>query len=367
MKLKAIIFSLLVTFISLAVFAQDNPAVLHYSNNIRKTSGIIPNSSGSSGTGANIDVVYNRIAWAVNPNDASNNITGNITTYFKTLVPAVNLINFDLNKTSFNNISLVVTYHNTNCTYSFPSSGNVNILNIQLPTTIPDANTLDSLTISYSGTPPAPSGAAQGYQRYSYTDQFSVTQYYTASLSESYEDRDWWPCKADMQDKIDSMDIQVTVPWNGTDTFWVASNGKLMDSSINGTTRVFKYKTRYPIASYLVCLSAAKFNRYYRSVQLGSTSIQVAYYLLDGKAASYYTNAVTAMDKINPVLLAYSQKLGDYPFKLEKHGYYDGLVGAGGMEHQTFITIAPGSLTSLSTLAHELMHQWFGDNVTTGL
>ena len=47
------------------------------------------------------------------------------------------------------------------------------------------------------------------------------------TLSESYEDRDWWPCKADMKDKIDSMDIIVNVPWSGADTFWVATNGKL--------------------------------------------------------------------------------------------------------------------------------------------
>src|SRR6185503_3199963 len=48
------------------------------------------------------------------------------------------------------------------------------------------------------------------------------------------------------------------------------------------------------------------------------------------------------------------------------HGFYDGLLGAGGMEHQTMSGIATGSLTSLRTLAHELMHQWFGDNVTFG-
>ncbi|MCX6320068.1 MAG: M1 family aminopeptidase [Bacteroidetes bacterium] len=35
------------------------------------------------------------------------------------------------------------------------------------------------------------------------------------------------------------------------------------------------------------------------------------------------------------------------------------------MEHQTFSGIASGgSLTSLRTLSHELVHQWFGDNVT---
>lgn len=320
--------------------------------------------TGFSGTGANMDVVYHRINWNINPNNASKIVAGDVTTYFRTLVPNVSSISFDLNKTSFNNGSLSVTWHGLPCTVSFPASGSVNILNITLPSGIAAAGTLDSVVINYSGTPPAASGAAQGYQRSSYTDVNAATQFYTNSLSESYEDRDWWPCKADMQDKIDSMDINVTVPWSGADTFWVATNGKLVDSAISGGNRTFKFKTRYPIASYLVCLTVAKFNRYYRSVQVGSTDIPVQYYLLGGKTASYYTNAVTAMDRVNGVVQAFSNKISDYPFKLEKHGFYDGLVGASGMEHQTFSAIAPGSLTSLSTLNHELMHQWFGDNVT---
>jgi hypothetical protein len=345
-------------------FSQSDGAYSHKFHHRTGFADTRVTSTGFSGTGANMDVVYHRIAWSVNPNDASNNITGSITTFFKTLVPGVNSLSFDLNKTSFNNVSLAVSYHGINCSWSFPVSGNINILNITLPVTIAAANTLDSVLINYSGSPPASTGLTAGYVRYNYTDISAVTQYYTASLSESYEDRDWWPCKADMQDKIDSMDIQVTVPWSGADTFWVASNGALTDSTIVGPNRIFKYKTRYPIASYLVCLSVAKFRRYYRSVQLGSTIIPIQYYLLGGKSAGYYINAVTAMDKIIPVLTTYSQKLGDYPFKLEKHGFYDGLEEASGMEHQTFSSIAPGSLTSLRTLSHELMHQWFGDNVT---
>lgn len=320
--------------------------------------------TGFSGTGANMDVVYHRINWNINPNNASKIVAGDVTTYFRTLVANVSALSFDLNKASFNNVALSVTWHGLPCTVSFPASGSVNILNITLPSSIASAGTLDSVVINYSGTPPAASGAAQGYQRSSYTDQSAVTQFYTNTLSESYEDRDWWPCKADMQDKIDSMDINVTVPWSGADTFWVATNGKLVDSAINGGNRTFKFKTRYPIASYLVCLTVAKFNRYYRSVQVGGTSVPVQYYLLGGKTASYYTNAVTAMDRVNGVVQAFSNKISEYPFKLEKHGFYDGLIGASGMEHQTFSAIAPGSLTSLSTLNHELMHQWFGDNVT---
>jgi Peptidase family M1 domain len=315
-------------------------------------------STGTSGTGANIDVLYHKIYWRINPDSAVKYIKGSVQTNFKTIQNNVSSISFDLrsgltiDSIKFRNLLLPTTNINHVS----------NIATINLGVTLTN-NFIDSLIIFYQGTPPAVSGAAQGYQK---TSTAAAGNYIT-TLSESYEDRDWWPCKHDMQDKIDSLDITVNVPWAATtaaDTFWVASNGKMIDSTITGTNRSFTFKNRYPIASYLVFVSVAKFDRYYRSVNISGTDVQVVYNLLKGKTAATTTNILTAMDRMNLVLQAYSSKIGDYPFKNEKHGYYDGLLGAGGMEHQTFSGMASGALTSTSTLAHELMHQWYGDNVT---
>jgi hypothetical protein len=315
------------------------------------------NFVGHSGTGANINVTYHRINWTIDPNDATKTITGTIVTYFVTLTANVSSITFDLNSTSFPTANVTATYHGSACTRSCAS----NILTITLPSVIAASNTLDSVVVNYTGVPPAAVGQATGYQ-----SAGSAPDNWIYTLAESYEDKDFWPCKADMQDKIDSMDINVTVPWKvaTSDTFWVATNGKLIDSTITGNSRTFKFKTRYPIASYLVCVGVGKYNRYYRSVNIGGTNTPIVFYILRNTTSQATITA--AMDKITGVLTAFSQKFGDYPFKLEKHGFYEGLAaGAGGMEHQTFSAIASGSeLTNLQTLAHELMHQWFGDNVT---
>lgn len=324
------------------------------------------NSTGTSGTGANIDVIYHRIFWRVNPDSATKYIKGWVMFKFKTIQASVSTITFDLNAThSIDSIR----YNNTKVAVgNITRSGN--IVTLSLGTTLGN-NVIDSFTVYYGGTPPAvdnPPGAV-GYQKTS--DANAGNYIYT--LSESYEDRDWWPCKADMQDKIDSMDITVSVPWAATaaaDTFWAAVNGKMVDSTVftgSGATssRQFSFKTRYPIPSYLVSLCVAKFSRYYRSVNINGTIVPVVYNLFKGKSAGTYTSMLTKLDSMNLALSAFSNKFGDYPFKNEKHGFYE-FGFSGGMEHQTFSGMSTGSMTSSSVLSHELMHQWFGDNVTFG-
>ena len=335
-------------------------------------------TTGFSGTGANINVDNYQIYWRINP-DSALGLKGTVKIKFKTTAANVNSITFDLRKkvttptASGFTINSIIWNGAALTTTPQPNASSI----VTVPVNIPILGTRDSLIISYSGIPPIASGAAAGYNLAS--DPLAGNNVNT--LSESYEDRDWWPCKADMQDKADTIDISVNVPYrtndpvaaNATDTFWVASNGTLIDSAIDlsGTqaqrNRTFKYINRYPMVSYLVCVGVARYTRFYRgTINIGGNNMPVVYYLYAGKTD--YTPILAAMDKATEALTLFSNKFGNYgftdPIKGGKHGFYEGLSPGGGMEHQTFSAIGTESLTNVSILIHELMHQWFGDKVS---
>lgn len=317
-------------------------------------SAVFSQTTGYSGTGKNIDVTYQRCEWRINPDSASKGIKGNVTVYFVTKAASVSSFTLDLRRSVFNNANLAAKYHGVATTVTFPTTGDS--IRITLPSALP-LNTFDSVTISYNGAPPAVAGQAEGYQLKTVNTKKMI---YT--LSESYEDRDWWPCKADMQDKIDSLDIYINVPSAHT----AAANGVLMSTTTAGSNRIFHYRHRYPIASYLVAVAVSEYTINNRgTVNINGTNMPVDYYYLSNRSPS--ATELQTMDRCKDELIAFSSNsiFGDYPFKNEKYGMYE-FGWAGGMEHQTFSAMSWGSMTSWSVIAHELGHQWFGDKVTFG-
>lgn len=177
----------------------------------------------------------------------------------------------------------------------------------------------------------------------------------TFSLSDRFLAKDWWPCKQDITDKIDSADLWITVP----DSVQVASNGTLQNvTSVAPGQRRYEWQTRYPTAHYLLSVAIMPYQTYERMAYFEGDSMQVVHYLPD--APGFLEEYQDRLDSVSLIISYFSNLFGRYPFWNEKYGQAFAPLG-GGMEHQTMTTLGP---FGTDIMAHELCHQWWGDAVT---
>ncbi|MBM3432458.1 MAG: T9SS type A sorting domain-containing protein [Bacteroidetes bacterium] len=212
------------------------------------------------------------------------------------------------------------------------------------------SNTTVEALIYYRGT----AGSAGVFTGTSTTTGLS----YTATLSESYQAREWFPIKQFLNDKIDSAEIWVTT----SSINRVGSNGMLMQTiTLPSGKKQYRWKTRYPQNYYLPSISVGNYQEYLnyaKPAAIAPDSILIQHYIADN--ASYLATNKPNLDKTPALIEKFSELYGLYPFKNEKYGHAQASIG-GGMEHQTMSTMAS---FGTSLIAHELAHQWFGDNVT---
>jgi aminopeptidase N len=171
--------------------------------------------------------------------------------------------------------------------------------------------------------------------------------------SEAYGAKNWWPVKDNPADKIDSADLWFTCD----EQYTVSSNGLLTEvtPAANGT-HTFKWKTRYPIAHYLIAFACSKydtFTTYWKYNETDSLPIQNFTYPKDTEAWK------KGMPVINNILDAFAEWYGPYPFVKEKYGHTQ--WRGGGMEHQTNTFM---NWVDTGLMAHEAAHQWWGDAIT---
>ena len=181
----------------------------------------------------------------------------------------------------------------------------------------------------------------------------------TWTLSESFNAKQWWPSKQVLSDKIDSSDVHITVP----NHLKAGSNGVLENVvAVDANTDRYEWKSRYPIAYYLISMAIAEYDEYINYAFEGtSDEIMIQNYLYNNpNVLPTYQDVI---DQVPSMIELYSDLYGMYPFKDEKYGHTMAELGGGAMEHQTMTTMTG---FSFNTTAHELGHQWFGDQVTCG-
>lgn len=282
------------------------------------------------------DITYCRYHFWVDP--AVNYIRGEITTVFEP-VESVDSLLFDFSSALTMDSIL---YHGAKL--SFASNGN--ILAVYFPNTLP-AFLPDSLAFYYQGVP-----GSSGFGSFITNTHNGVPVMWT--LSQPYGSMEWMPCKHSLTDKIDSVDIYVTHP----DGYRAASNGVLVSETLAGGQKTTHWKSRYPIAAYLVAFAVTNYEVFTDEVAHADGNTPIVNYVYPETMAT----AQASMPNLTAQMQLFNDLFGLYPFHEEKYGHAQFGWG-GGMEHQTMSFMGG---FGYELMAHELAHQWFGNKVTCG-
>ncbi|MDO6595989.1 M1 family aminopeptidase [Oceanihabitans sp. 2_MG-2023] len=291
----------------------------------------------------NYDVTYHQLEFTIDPSITG--ISGVVTTHFMAKENMTE-VTFDL----ADNMIVSQVLQNGN-TLSFTQNTDDELV-IVLAQTLNTGQT-GIVEISYSGNP-----ISSGFGSFAQTTHNSDPIIWT--LSEPYGAKGWWPCKQDLNDKIESIDVYITTPqFNSQGEEYIAvSNGVEQSQTVNGTNKTTHYKHEFPIPAYLIAIAATNYEVYSHTVANNGNPFEIVNYVYPESLTLAQASTEVTVD----IMELFSEKFEEYPYASEKYGHAQFGWG-GGMEHTTVSFM--GSF-SRNLIAHELAHQWFGDKITCG-
>jgi aminopeptidase N len=182
---------------------------------------------------------------------------------------------------------------------------------------------------------------------------------------EDEDSRFWFPC-FDYPGQLATSELRVRVP----DTYTAISNGALIEKIKTGKEAIFHWRQDQVHPTYLMTLAVGEFVELQDQWQHpDGTLIPVLYYVEAGREA----DAQRTMGKTPRMIAFYSEKYG-YPYPYPKYAQVcvDDFI-FGGMENTSTTLLTDRCLTDEraqldyrageTLVAHELVHQWFGDLV----
>ncbi|HEY4618530.1 MAG TPA: M1 family aminopeptidase [Flavobacterium sp.] len=285
----------------------------------------------------NYDISYHKLEFTVDP--SVNFISGTVTTTF-TVLTDLSTVTFDLT-----NQLTVSSAIKDGLPLSFIQT-DTNELVITLPSAL-IAGSVATVSISYSGIPSNQSNA------FTSSTHNGTPVLYT--LSEPYGARDWWPCKQDLNDKTDNIDVYITAP----SQYVAVSNGiETAPPIINGTYKTTHFHHGYPIPAYLIAIAVTNYSVYNQTGGSAPNQYPIINYIYPETLPLVQTQ----LQQTPLILDLYETLFEIYPFHQEKYGHAQFGWG-GGMEHTT---VSFMNSFGRGLVAHEMAHQWFGDKITCG-
>ncbi len=289
----------------------------------------------------NVDITHQELHVSVDP--AKRYISGIVKTSFSAMELPVRFIHIDLHEDLI--IDSILSQDGNRLSFTRHDDFTTRI---ELQDTLtPHQNSL--VSIYYQGVPPE-----DGFGAFVQSSHGNAPIIWT--LSEPYGARNWWPCGQNLVDKIDSLDLWITVPTG----YRVAGNGLLVsETPAKGNKMIFHWKHRYPIATYLVAFAVTNYRVHEFTIPLKNGPLPIINYLYP---EDFDRHSIRIEEFLPGMMQLFEELFIPYPFDREKYGHAQ-FGFRGGMEHQTMSFMVN---FSFELTAHELAHQWFGDYVTCG-